>query len=217
MPIPSRSRLTALLLALPVLLSAPAAAQSVAEENGAIVYTPPSGSPRRLAEGPGDCDPALSPDGRWVVFVRREGSGCDSGAETGAPRLYSIGVDGDGLRLLLTGTTGDAEPEASLAGLASPRFSPDGRTVYFLTRAWATSGAVHALEVETGEHRFVAPANSLGVVPSGEYAGHLVVSQHRYFVGGGSYDWYWLLAPDGREVGPIGESLDGFRETCGGG
>jgi hypothetical protein len=43
-----------------------------------------------------------------------------------------------------------------------------------------------------------------------------MVQQHHYFVGGGSYDWYWLITPDGREVGPLGEALELFRESWGG-
>lgn len=31
-------------------------------------------------------------------------------------------------------------------------------------------------------------------------------------LGGGSYDWLWLLTPDGKEVGPIGEDEASFRE-----
>jgi len=32
------------------------------------------------------------------------------------------------------------------------------------------------------------------------------------FLGGGTYDWFWVLEPDGREVGPIGEDVTNFRE-----
>jgi hypothetical protein len=85
-------------------------------------------------------------------------------------------------------------------------FSPNGRWVYFLSPAWATSTAVHAVDVASGQERFVAPGNSLNVLYRGKYAGHLLVSQHRYFLGSGSYDWFWLIAPDGKEVGPVGET-----------
>jgi hypothetical protein len=55
----------------------------------------------------------------------------------------------------------------------------------------------------------------LKVVPSGEYKDCLLVQQHRYFVGSGSYDWYWLLRPDGKEVGPVGEDTSNFEATYG--
>ena len=66
-----------------------------------------------------------------------------------------------------------------------------------------TSGAVHVVEVATRRTRFVAAGNSLEVVPSGHYAGCLLVSQHRYWMAGGSYDWTWLLSARGSERGPV--------------
>jgi len=53
------------------------------------------------------------------------------------------------------------------------------------------------------------------VVTSGEYKDCLLVQQHKYFVGGGSYDWFWLLRPDGKEVGPVGEDTENFETTSG--
>ena len=47
---------------------------------------------------------------------------------------------------------------------------------------------------------------------SGEYRDFLIVQQHRYFLGGGSFDWYWLFRPDGKEVGPIGENANNFKD-----
>jgi len=44
-------------------------------------------------------------------------------------------------------------------------------------------------------------------VSKGQYKGYLIVNQHRYFIGGGSYDWYWLFSPAGKEAGPFGETI----------
>ena len=84
-------------------------------------------------------------------------------------------------------------------------FSPDGKTLYFLTSAWVTSSALHAVNIEDAKQRYLLPANSLNVVAYGEYKGNLIVNQHRYFINGGSYDWYWLFTPEGKEIGPLGE------------
>jgi hypothetical protein len=35
----------------------------------------------------------------------------------------------------------------------------------------------------------------------------LIVNQHRYFLGGGSYDWYWVFSPNGKEEGPLGPEI----------
>lgn len=55
--------------------------------------------------------------------------------------------------------------------------------------------------------------NELEVVPGGEFAGCLLATQHRYFLGGGSYDWYYLLRPNGKEVGVVGDDTEIFHAT----
>ena len=187
-----------------LLAAAPAAAQSVTIDHGNVVLRRPGAAPVRLTSGGRDRDPALSPDRRRVVFVR---------GDTAHAELWIVDGGGGLPRRLVAARPAD-EPRANLTRISYPQFSPDGRTVYFLTDAWVTSGAVHAVEVATGRVRYVCPGNSLEVVPRGEHAGHLMVSQHRYFIGGsGSYDWYWLVTPEGRDVGPIGESTEMFKES----
>ncbi len=101
----------------------------------------------------------------------------------------------------------DIENLIQLIDERSLTFSPDGDRLYFLAQAWATSAALHVVDIESRTRSFLLPANRLvAVIPSGDYADHLVVQQHRYFLGGGSYDWYWLFTPEGREVGPVASS-----------
>jgi hypothetical protein len=97
--------------------------------------------------------------------------------------------------------------------MSSPQFSSDGRKLFFETSAWATSDAIHMVDLETRKEQFVTDGNALQVVPSGEYKDHLLVTKHKYFIGGGSYDWVWLVTPDGKEVGPVGENAKNFKET----
>ncbi len=194
----------------------PTIAQRVTTQDGNVIYHAPAGAaPRQLTRTGLDRDAVLSPDGRTIAFIR--GTPGDSVEVVAGPEeatsLWTMGVDGGGARMHVTGRAAEVAGEM-LAALQAPRFSPDGRRIYFLSAAWATSGAVHVLDLSTGSERFLVAGNSLDVVPSGEYAGFLMVSQHRYFLAGGSYDWYWLFTPDGQEVDPIGEdesALDGFR------
>jgi hypothetical protein len=86
------------------------------------------------------------------------------------------------------------------------QFSSDGRLVYFVTPAWATSGAVHVVDTTDRKERFVVAGNDLRVVHSGEYRDHLLLAQHRYFLGGGSYDWFYLFTPPGRKSAWLGKT-----------
>jgi dipeptidyl aminopeptidase/acylaminoacyl peptidase len=195
----------------------PVDAQRVTVEAGNVVYQPRSGAPRRLTASGRDASPALSPDGRTVAFVRATpGRTVAAGSgDAQATELWVVGTDGAGARMLVRGRDG-ASPEEVLAGLAEPRFSPDGRLLYFASQAWVTSSAVHVVDLGTGRERFVLAGDLVDVVPRGEYAGHLLVGQHRYFLGGGSFDWIWLFTPDGREAGPVGDGsgagVEQFRE-----
>lgn len=117
-----------------------------------------------------------------------------------ATELWIANADGAHARRLLTGASADSV-EHTLAAMSSPRFSPDGRRIYFLSRAWVTSDAVHAVDIGTGHEWFVAPGNSLTIIPRGPLAGCLLVDQHRYWPNeGGSYDWTWLLTSNGQEI-----------------
>ena len=186
-------------------------AQEVTAKDGKIVLTV-GGTPQVLTEGGRDSDPALSPDGRTVAFVRgTPGRMISTGSgDAEATELWMVGADGKNAARLLSGAT-HPKTERLLAGMSSPQWSPDGRRIFFLSAAWATSGAVHVLDVATRRERFVCAGNSLQMLRTGEYRGHMIVSQHRYFLGGGSYDWHWLLRPDGSEVGPIGEDTEMFH------
>ena len=202
------------LLVLALFAPAGMLAQTIAERDGNLFYrASESAAPRQLTTSGVDREPRLSPDGQTVAFIR--GTPADSvdtvlGREE-ATQLWTIRVDGSGARMVARGRAGETAGE-TLALMQGPRFSPDGRRIYVLSAAWATSGAVHGIDVDSGRDRFIAPGNSLDVVPWGEYAGYLLVSQHRNFLAGGSYDWIWLVAPDGREVGPVGEDERAVEE-----
>jgi hypothetical protein len=123
--------------------------------------------------------------------------------------LRRINLDGGDDRLLLKGRGGN--PEHQLCDFKSKQFSSDSRRLYFLNPAWATSDALHAFDVRGGAEHFLLPANDFLVLNfcPGKYKDHLVVLSHRYFLFGGSYDWYWLYDPAGKkEIGPVGHFDD---------
>jgi SIR2-like domain/WD40-like Beta Propeller Repeat len=199
----------------PTPISAIAAnAPRVCTKDGNIYfYASPETESRQLTASGLDSHPCLSPDGALVAFVR---STPDQTVDPGvgdaeATELWTVRVVGTAAQMRVRGSEGETR-ETTLAGFSAPQFSPDGRQIYFLSQAWVTSRAVHVMDLDTGGVRFVCPGNSLEVILRGESAGHLMVSQHQDFLGGGSYDWLWLITPDGRGVGPIRGDGQQFRE-----
>jgi WD40-like Beta Propeller Repeat len=178
------------------------------------IYIERAGVKTRLTSSEEDSDPVLAPDGSYVVYTRnghgRGLPGYDLGQFcTAAPRpdeLRRVNSDGGGDRLLFEGRKGNGQ--AQLCDFRSKQFSADGSRLYFLTPGWTTSGALHVYDTRAREQRFVQPANDLLVLNfcQGQYRDALAIQQHRYFVFGGSYDWYWLYDATGKkELGPLGE------------
>jgi len=86
-------------------------------------------------------DPRVSPDNRWVAFTV---SALDLDANRRRTDLWLVGVDGSGLRRLTTHEASDT----------SPRWSPDGRSLWFLsTRSGASQ--VWKLAIDGGEPQAV--------------------------------------------------------------
>src|SRR4051794_18183017 len=79
------------------------------------------GEPRRLTNGPRDTSPCWSPDGAWLLFLRR-GDG-----EKGKSQLFVLPLSGGEARALTD------LPE----GVSSPSWSPDGKAVAFASRTSA--------------------------------------------------------------------------------
>ncbi len=82
------------------------------------------GSPRVLTGDPSDADPAVSPDGRTVVFSRKAPSGLPFPLPEKVGALFAIAIDGGGLRQL---TSGGPEGESDI----EPAFYPSGQSVVF--------------------------------------------------------------------------------------
>lgn len=134
----------------------------------------------------------LSADGRWRAYVND------------ADELWLHEADGQTKRRLLVPHPDD-DPKRNLTGFNNPAFSPDGRVLFVLVMGWATSNALHRIELGTGSTRFLSDANDFKVLADGPQAGKLAVLRHMYRPQGGTDDVWYLITDDGKKLRRIGD------------
>ncbi|HYI15890.1 MAG TPA: S9 family peptidase, partial [Thermomicrobiales bacterium] len=125
-------------------------------------------TPERIAEIKEPADPRLSPDGERIAFVLQEGSKAEEHEKTA---IWLVPFDGDALTDARQFTTG-------LWHDTSPRWSPDGRRLAFLSdRAERGKTSVYVMPADGGEARRVfdeqGSLNSLEWSPDGRSLGVL--------------------------------------------
>ncbi len=197
-----------------------AAERPAVEIQGGNVVIKSRGHVVQLTDSEEASDPVLSPDDTFVVFTRgraldHESQSCD-GDVKGNVELWSVRVDGKGARRLLASRESN-EPRQMLCRFTHKQFSANGKQLYFDSAGWATSDSVHSYDFKSGKERFVAPANGFYLITACQerrYRNTLLVNQHRYFIGAGSYDWYWLVDLNGKDIGPVGEETAMFEDAC---
>ena len=167
---------------------------------------------QRLTNSGHDSEPVASPDGSVVVFLRATGKpalqDCSAGGDQAKPvALWSVNSDGSNAHPLLQ-IHGGQDIRTVVCAFADKQFNSNGTLLYFSTPAWATSGAIHVLDMRSGQEHLFVDGDGLHVLAAcrdPKYRDDIVISQHRYFVFSGSFDWSWLYTPAAREVGPLGD------------
>lgn len=206
-----------LLVSICVLSSPLLRAESVLVHSGNVFLKSNNGKELQLTRTGHDSQPTLSENGKWVVFVREIPGKLDKRTPTVteifANELWLVSTDGKTAnRLVEYGRL--SSKSGAISAIGQPQFFPDNRRIAF-TAAWSVvEGSVHIFDLKTKKIQFISAGNSVEVVPMGQYKNHLIVQRHKYFLPGGSYDWYWLLNTTGAEIGAIGdeENLKMFRE-----
>jgi len=150
----------------------------------------------------------LSPDKKWVAYLKKSHhiipTICADLANTGSNygnEIWIYNLQTKTKRLLVADNFSCNHPYKEIIDPKNLQFSPDSKTLYFITSARPTSGAIHSVDVDGKNLRFVTDGNEYHVVNSGHYKGDLIVNQHRYRLHPmGSYDWDWLFTPQGKQI-----------------
>lgn len=178
-------------------------AGTVSVQKGNIVYIE-NGKSKQLTQSGRDTGPVLSPAEDWIYFIRK------SKTEESGHEIWRVRVDGTEVVKLFEVTEEGATGGKSAHSI---QISPDGSRIYFHQDRWVTSDGIYVMNTDGSEISLLGPGSSTKIILSGEYAGYIVTAQHRYFSGGGSYDWYYLFTPNlEHEIAVLGEDPSAFIE-----
>jgi hypothetical protein len=192
-------------------------ASGVVERDGNIYYIDDSGKEITITSLGIDFQPSLSTDEKFVTFARDNPAvmiETPIGTMFPAREIWKASVDAsDAPSLVVRHTDLNNDGRPDYGSLSSPTFSNDNSEIYFLTECWVTSHALYSVKLSDISTRFVTNSNYLEIIRNGRFVNDIIVQRHSYFVGSGSYDWYWIVSSDGKTRGTIGESTDHFREN----
>ncbi|EBJ6950738.1 hypothetical protein DYJ22_09245 [Salmonella enterica] len=158
-----------------------------------------------------------SRDGKYVYYTSALWDG--EGREPTDFSNYIIGVydmEHEKKSTLLT-TKHSEKPEKELSGFSNLILSPDNNTLYFHTDAWVTSPAIYKMDLKTYKPHYIVDGYLHCLVRTGKYKGDLIVSQHRYYVQGGTYNPISLFTPQGKKLGVVGDDHTtnaGIAQLC---
>ncbi len=124
-----------------------------------------------------------------------------------------------GRKELLVAGRDDDDPKKVIADISDPILSLKQDAIYFETAAWMVSGAIHRVDLKTKKISFVIDGSIVGLIPTGRYAGSLLVERAliKFDANGESLGrdiYLWLVSPDGNirhEIGLVyGAAAEGF-------
>ena len=186
--------------------------QAVSVHDGNVVLVDAAGKQRQLTSTGRDGEPDLSPDKQWVAFVRRVPGPKISGPmgdDVDPNEIWIIGADGQQGRPLVRSEGCEPQGGCPLSGLTRPQFADDGNGIFFEAKCAVVTSCIWHLDLRTAVRRGIGGGSFLHVIHDGRLRGNLLVIKHKYFLCGGSYDWWWVVKPDGSEVGALGQVNEG--------
>ncbi len=155
---------------LPLALANAGSANLTAYEENGNIFIEADGKATQLTNTGRDSEPILSPDGKWVAFSReiegkvKECSARDDLWECPSDQLWIIDPEGKFELMLLEPREEDNDTEKVIYYFRSKAFSSDSQSIYFVTPSYAVSDAIHAVDIDGENDRYITDGNTLQIV-----------------------------------------------------
>lgn len=181
-------------------------------KDGNLYLKNDSGELTQLTKGGNNLDATMSSDGETVAYLhdRRTSEDEEEGYDTEL-RLYRLnpkqGQDNPAVVLPVKDDSGFE------LYMRAPTFSDDPRYLYAIAPTNETSGTIYRYDLQENSWERIIDGNSVEVVMSGTFKGHLLVSRHRYHPEGSSYDETYLVSTLGEIVYAVPGSRVGADEN----
>jgi hypothetical protein len=157
----------------------------------------------------------LSSDKKEIAFVRKSGpiipKNCDWARELEpADQIFIYNLSFKKESLLVPAHFSCNDPQYEIATIEKIKFSPNSKILYFQTAAFPTTSALHSVNINGKQVRYVIPGNDFEVLKKGKYKNYLAINQHCYHIPGGSYEEWSLYTQRGKRIKSIcnGETED---------
>ena len=181
--------------------------QNVDVRAGNIFYTDAAGTSRQITFSGIDAGPTLSFDGKQIIFVRQTSTpaGFEEPTDLHPMRtqIWIADVNGANPKMVFGGPV--VVGKSRYATFSEPRLAPDNNRAYFLIHYAVVQFGLVRLDLNTGKVRMISGSLDWEIVGTGRYAGDLVVQKRKAYPGGFSNS-FWLISPDGIELGYVGPS-----------
>jgi hypothetical protein len=77
-----------------------------------------------------------------------------------------------------------------------------------MAQTWATSDAIHVLDLSTGKTAFLEPGHTVEPIYSGQFKNYAILQTDVMPRSGGHVLDYWLFDPTGKRVKRIGQESE---------
>lgn len=157
----------------------------------------------------------ISAGGNFTFIIRDNGKPLDMGSGNGDTTNNELWLKNDatGKKRLLVTCKDEKNVENEVCNIGNPRFSLDRSKVYFESSAWATSDAIHVVDLKTGKEKFLCPGNGLKVIKFGKFKGDFITTMHKYYgpPNYGSYDHNFVVDENGKELLDLGDVVEAAK------